>query len=108
MTETTKPLPGTHEALARGCTCVREGWEWNAAECSVHAPRPKPAVDISEMTDDEMRAAGYCPRHGIKFTYGYCSECDSDEAAWSETMRSLRPSIPAGRTVSSWRQGEWW
>lgn len=101
MTETTKPLPGSHEAIGRGCTCVREGWQWKTDDCLVHDTRPAP-------TDEQLRAMGICPRCGEALSYGQCGECAQRAADWEHTMRSTRPSIPAGRTVSSWRQGDWW
>jgi hypothetical protein len=102
MTETNKPLPGTREAVGRGCTCTREGWEWNTVDCLLHDTRPVP-------TDEELRAMGICPRCGESLDqWGGCGECYQRGVDHDRTMRSLRPSVPAGRTVSSWRQGEWW
>jgi hypothetical protein len=101
MTQTPKPPPGSREALGRGCTCVREGWQWNTVDCLVHDTRPAP-------TDDELRAQGICPRCGEELRYGSCDECTGRAFDHEQTMRSLHPSTPAGRTVSTWRQGDWW
>lgn len=74
-----KPLPGTKAAIGRGCTCVREGWQWDSASCIVHGP---PYVVPS--------APGICEHGEREWSCGECADRAASYAAYERDMRGLR------------------